>query len=227
MKKLLCLLLMGCFVFCLSACNNQSGQEDNTLPPEINGNDSNILIAYFTWAENTVVENPDDVDVDASTSASVLVPGNTALMAQYIEEVTGGDVFSIIVEDPYSSDYNECLNRANREKAQNARPKLKASVHDMEKYDVVFLGFPNWWSTVPMAIHSFLESYNFEGKTVILFCTHGTSGIASCVRDIRSALPDITVLNALGIYRNDMGKAEETIKNWLYDLGFSNGNGEL
>ena len=104
--------------------------------------ENKILIAYFTWADNTVVENPAAVDIDATTSASVLPPGNVARMASWIQEEVGGDLFSILVEEPYSSDYDECLDRAADEKAQKARPKLASAVENMEDYDVVFLGYP-------------------------------------------------------------------------------------
>jgi flavodoxin len=198
---------------------SNSGENGSTLPPEVEPAESKILIAYFTWAENTVVVNPDSVNVDASTSAS-LITGNTAIMAGYIEQVTGGELFSITVTNPYPSDYDECLNRANREKAQNARPELKNAVENMDEYDIVFLGYPNWWYTIPMAVHTFLESYDFGGKTVIPFCTHGTGGLASTVRDIRSAIPQATVLDAIGISRSDMSSAESRINTWLNNLGF-------
>ena len=141
-------------------------------------------------------------------------------MAGYIKDVTGGDLFSIVVTNPYPSNYDECLNRANREKAQNARPELKATVENLDDYDIVFLGFPNWWYTLPMAVYTFLESGDFSGKTVIPFCAHGTGGLASTVRDLRTAIPNSTVLDALGIYRNDMGSAESKINTWLNNLGF-------
>ena len=131
--------------------------------------ENKILIAYFTWADNTVVEDESRIDVDATTSASVLDPGNAARIAGWIQERTGGELFSIVVTDPYSSDYDECLNRAADEKAANDRPELANHVEDMEQYDVIFLGFPNWWYTVPMAVHSFLEEYDFSGKTMIPF----------------------------------------------------------
>ena len=153
-----------------------------------NQSGSKILIAYFTWAENTQVENPEEVDVDATTSASVLLPGNTAKMAGWIQQKVGGDLFSIIVSEPYSSDYDECLDRAADEKAENARPELVNHVDNMEDYDVVFLGFPNWWYTAPMAIFSFIEEYDFSGKTVVPFCAHGTGGLAGSVTDITAAL---------------------------------------
>ena len=186
-----------------------------------NQSGSKILIAYFTWAENTQVENPEEVDVDATTSASVLLPGNTAKMAGWIQQKVGGDLFSIVVSEPYSSDYDECLDRAADEKAENARPELVNHVDNMEDYDVVFLGFPNWWYTGPMAIFSFIEEYDFSGKTVVPFCAHGTGGLAGSVTDITAALPDSTeVLEPIGVYRPDIDSAQPVINEWLEGLGF-------
>lgn len=147
-----------------SSSSEQSNSESET--PTQPNTENKILIAYFTWADNTKVEDPSSVDVDASTSASVLAPGNAAKIASWIAARTGGDLFSIIVEEPYSSDYDQCLDRAADEKAANARPILVSHVENIEQYDTVFLGFPNWWYTVPMAIHSFLEEYDFSGKTI-------------------------------------------------------------
>ena len=186
-----------------------------------NQSGSKILIVYFTWAENTQVENPEEVDVDATTSASVLLPGNTAKMAGWIQQKVGGDLFSIIVSEPYSSDYDECLDRAADEKAENARPELVNHVDNMEDYDVVFLGFPNWWYTAPMAIFSFIEEYDFSGKTVVPFCAHGTGGLAGSVTDITAALPDSTeLLEPIGVYRPDIDSAQPVINEWLDGLGF-------
>lgn len=185
---------------------------------------SNILIAYFTWADNTLVSDPVAVDVDATTSASVLAPGHVAQMAGWIQETTDGDLFSIQVTEPYSSDYDQCLDRAADEKAEHARPALFTSVSNMEDYDVVFLGYPDWWATCPMAVFAFLDSYDFTGKTVIPFCAHGTSGLAASVRDIRAALPDVTVLDAVGVQRPGMDTpldtAEATVQKWLDELGY-------
>ena len=104
-----------------------------------------ILIAYFTWAENTVAADLSPVDIDATTSASVLAPGHVAQMASWIQSETGGDLFSIVTEESYSSDYDECLDRAADEKADEARPALTNTVSNMADYDVVFLVYPDWW----------------------------------------------------------------------------------
>lgn len=145
-------------------------------------------------------------------------------MAGWIQSGAGGDLFSIVTVEPYSSYYDACLDRAADEKAANARPALANTVSDMADYDVIFLGYPDWWGTCPMVIFTFLDSYDFTGKTVIPFCAHGTSGLASSVRDIRAALPDITVLDAVGVQRPGMDTsleiARSTVTNWLAELDY-------
>lgn len=180
---------------------------------------SHILIAYFTWADNTVVEDPSSVDVDATASASVLAPGNAAKLAAWIQEAVGGDLHSIVVEEPYSSDYDECLDRAAEEKADNARPALTTHVENMEDYDIVFLGFPNWWYTLPMPVLTFVEEYDWSGKTVVPFVTHGTGGLSSTIRDLTAAPPeDTTILEPIGVYRPEVDTSQGAVQDWLAGL---------
>ena len=250
MRKILACTLISALVFGVTACGSSKSSNadkemieasvaENTtdtesaitpdgteIMKEENNNksnsDNNILIAYFTWADNTHVDNPDSIDVDATTSASVLPPGNAAKIADWIKQRVGGDLFSITVKEPYSSDYDECLNRAAEEKAANARPELANHVENMEQYDVIFLGFPNWWYTVPMAIHTFLEEYDFSGKTVIPFCTHGTGGLASTIQDIKKDLPqDVTLLDLIGVYRPDVDSSQDEVNKWLDGMGYT------
>ena len=116
------------------------------------GENGGVLIAYFSWAENAVLEE----GVDAMTSPSVSDPGNVQQLAGWIQEETGGELFSIQVTDPYPSDWDACLERANEERGQNARPALvEPQVENLEQYDTVFLGYPNWWYGVPIALCSF------------------------------------------------------------------------
>ncbi len=195
--------------------------EDVSEPPEAEGN-SNILIAYFTWAENTYVADPDSVDVDATTSASVLIPGNVGLLAKWIQEETGGDTFSIITEEAYSSDYDTCLNRATREHDSGARPAITGHVDNMEDYDIVFLGFPNWWYSCPMAILTFIEEHDLSGKTIVPFCSHGTGGFAASLRDIGAVLPDdCVILTEFGAYRPEVASSQDKLLDWLAGLELS------
>ena len=193
------------------------GSQESAGQEEAEG--SHILIAYFTWADNTVVEDPSSVDVDATTSASVLAPGNAAKLAAWIQEAVGGDLHSIVVEEPYSSDYDECLDRAAEEKADNARPALTTHVENMEDYDIVFLGFPNWWYTLPMPVLTFVEEYDWSGKTVVPFVTHGTGGLSSTIRDLTAALPeDTTILEPIGVYRPEVDTSQGAVQDWLAGL---------
>lgn len=183
-----------------------------------NAQESGVLVAYFSWADNAVI----DGEVDAVASPSVTAPGNVQQLAQWISERTGGDLFSIQVTEPYSSDWDACLERANQERAEDARPELTASVEQMERYDTVFLGYPNWWYGVPMALLSFLEENDLSDKQVYLFCSHGTGGLASSVEQIDEALPDSTALseNIFDVYEEDAASSQQDILAWLEELGY-------
>lgn len=254
MKRSVALLVLLALLCSLTACggnptthsvsdvpeSSQNAEEIpdtplNTDPPTVSqslgkAGNSNILIAYFTWADNTVVEDPSSVDVDATTSASVLAPGNAAKLASWIQQEVGGDLHSIVVEEPYSSDYDECLDRAADEKAENARPALASHVDNMENYDIVFLGFPNWWYTLPMPVLTFVEGYDWSGKTVVPFVTHGTGGLSSTIRDLTAALPeDVTILEPIGVYRPEVDASQSAIQEWIAGLDLElpqGGNGQ-
>ena len=180
--------------------------------------ESGVLVAYFSWADNAVI----DGEVDAVASPSVTAPGNVQQLAQWVSERTGGDLFSIQVTEPYSSDWDACLERANQERAEDARPELTASVEQLERYDTVFLGYPNWWYGVPMALLSFLEENDLSDKQVYLFCSHGTGGLASSVEQIEEALPDSTALseNIFDVYEEDAASSQQDILAWLEELGY-------
>lgn len=227
-KKIIFVLLS---IIMLSCTNNDTQKKDyivdsletsqNINALNISNTQNKILIAYFTWSDNTVVENPDSIDVDAETSASVLSPGNAELIANWIAEETGGDLFSIKTQNKYSSDYDECLNQARKEMDNNERPALVGRVNNIDDYDVIFLGFPNWWYTCPMAVFTFVESYDLSGKTIIPFCTHGTGGLSRTIRDLKNILPEnCEVLEAIGVYRPEVKNSKSRVLDWLRKLGY-------
>ena len=243
MKRITSLMLALLLSLSLTACGDvQTSDTPSEIPtsapaPAPTEDDPpKVLIAYFTWADNTVVEDEDEAiqsaldhyesmgdrgnyDVDAISSASIVPPGNTAQLAAWIQQEVGGELHSILVEDPYPSNYDECLDRAADEKAEGARPALSSSVSGFADYDLVFLGFPNWWYTLPMPVLSFVDGYDWSGKTVIPFVTHGTGGLAATVRDLTAALPeDVTVLEPIGIYRPDVPHAQGDIREWIAEL---------
>lgn len=181
--------------------------------------ESGVLIAYFSWAQNAVMAD----GADAVTSPSVSDPRNVQQLAGWIQEETGGDLFSIQVTDPYPRDWDACLERANQEWGDNARPQLaEPQVEGLEQYDTVFLGYPNWWYGVPMALLSFLEQNDLSGKDVYLFCSHGTGGLARSVEQITEAAPEAVISqNIFDCYEEEAPTSQEDIQAWVAELGFS------
>lgn len=180
-------------------------------------NGSNVLVAYFSWADNAVLDD----NVDAVSSPSVIAPGNVQQLAGWVQEETGGDLFSIQVAEPYPSDWDECLDRANEEQGSNARPTLTGQVENLDQYDTVFLGYPNWWYGVPMALLTFLEENDLSGKEVYLFCSHGTGGLARSVQIITEAAPDAIISeNIFDCYEEEASTAQVNIQSWVSELGY-------
>lgn len=178
---------------------------------------SNILVAYFSWADNAVLAD----DVDAVASPSVIPPGNVQQLAGWVQEETGGDLFSIRVTDPYPSDWDDCLTRANQERSDNARPELVENVDNLDDYDTVFLGYPNWWYGVPMAMLTFLEQNDLSDKQVYLFCSHGTGGLANSVELITEASPQAVISdNIFDCYEEDAASSQFDIQSWVNGLGY-------
>jgi len=173
---------------------DSGSEEESQTQTETEG--SNILIAYFSFS------------------------GNTATVANQIQELTEGDLFEIKTVEPYP-EYNETLDIAQQEQKDNARPQLSASVENMDNYDVIFVGYPIWWSSAPMAVFTFLEEYNLTGKTVIPFCTHDGSQLGRSVTDITAVLPGSTILDALAVRGSSAVDAKTDVKAWIVGLGIS------
>lgn len=164
------------------------------------------------------MKNPQNVDVDAVTSASLVAPGNAAKLAVDIQKQTGGDIFSIRVKDLYPGNYDESVERAENELLQDARPKLANNVENMEDYNIVFLGYPTWIGACPMAVRTFLESYDFSDKTVIPFCTHGTSGTGESIEDIKKIIPATKLEKEFSVYRSDVDNCTAELYQWVKEV---------
>lgn len=169
---------------------------------------SKSLIAYFSRKGNNYVEG----------SIVNLPIGNTEVIAKKIQKLTGSDIFQIRTAKSYPEDYTETTNVAREEQRENARPELTEIVDNMDSYDVIYIGYPNWYGTMPMAVFSFLESYDFSGKTIIPFCTHEGSGMGSSVRDIEKLCPNAKVLSGLAIRGGSVDRADKDVANWLKNL---------
>lgn len=129
-----------------------------------------------------------------------LKTGNTEVVAKKIQALTGSDIFRIETLNQYPSDFNETTDIAQKEKNENIRPELTAKINNIDDYDIIYLGYPIWWDTMPMALFTFLESYDFRGKTIIPFCTHEGSALGSSVSDVKKLCPEANVLQGLASY---------------------------
>lgn len=207
-------LLLLLFSFC---SKNEEMETDNSENNTMNAEDKvsfegkEILIAYFSRA-NYVPEGTDGV------SGATNKAGNTQTVAYYIGQQTGGDIFEIIPERNYPISHSECSSIAQQEVKDNTRPALVSHVKDMEKYTIVFVGFPIWVYREPMAVLSFLEEYDFKGKTVIPFCTSMAVGIEQSMEDFKNAIPDVDIKQGLRLGYTLSGDWKTEIDNWLNEL---------
>jgi flavodoxin len=170
---------------------------------------SKSLIAYFSRNGNNYVGG----------SIVNLPVGNTEVIAKKMQKLTGSDLFHIETVKSYPDDYTETTEAAKDEKMKNARPELTGKVEGMDSYDVIFLGYPNWYGTVPMAVLTFLEAYDFSGKTIVPYCTHEGSGLGSSERDIKKACPGAKVLSGLAIRGGSVNVSDKDVSDWLKGLG--------
>ncbi len=143
--------------------------------------------------------------------------GNTEVITKMINEIIGGDMFYIDTIKPYPENYEETTKVAKQELKNNARPELSDHIADMEAYNVIILGYPNWWGTTPMAVRTFLESYDFSNKTIIPFCTHEGSGLGSSVKDIAQICPKAEIKNAISFRGGNVKNVRSEVENWLND----------
>lgn len=165
---------------------------------------SNILIAYYSRADENYVNG----------QMKMLQTGNTECAAQVIADVTGGDMFHIEQLKPYSKNYNDCIHEAQVDQKQNVRPSLTEYPKSIDSYDVIYLGYPNYWGTMPMAVFTFLEHFDFTGKTIYPFCTHEGNGLGSSIKDLKQLCPSAVIATGLAIHGGSVDRHTDEIKNW-------------
>lgn len=199
MKNVISILTMLCA--CVFTSHAQGSKSQTTAMEE----SKKVLVAFFSrTGENYAVGN--------------IEKGNTHIIAEMIANETKGKLFQIETVRPYPDEYKACVDIAKSEKENNARPKVKSDIK-VEDYDVIFLGYPNWWGDMPMAVYTFIEKHDWNGKTVIPFCTHEGSGLSGTERKLKNACKGATVNEGLAIKgtiaQNSQPQALETVRMWL------------
>lgn len=211
MKKRIMMLVLGVAVIMVAIFgiftylnNNQNESQDTneTVSNESKTDDINIenmgntLILYFSMS------------------------GNTETVANYIHEEIGGDIVKLETVQTYPEDYDELVDCAREEQRDNARPELETTIENIEQYDTIFLGYPNWWGDMPMPIYSFLDQYDLSNKTIVPFITHGGSGLSGTPANIANEEPDAVITEGLAINGDDVDDCQDEVNEWLNELNF-------
>lgn len=220
------LAIVACTItaFCWATGSENVSEETNAAQPfsvqraesVAEGAKGKALVVYFSVPET------DGVDASSGASRQVVngkVMGNTQYVASIISEATGSDLFEIKTAHTYPASHKALIDAAKVEIENNARPKLATHIKNLDDYDVVFVGFPNWWYDMPMAIYSFFDEYDFSGKTVIPFCTHGGSRFSGAIKTIRELEKNATVLNGYSIARDRVPNSKDGVLKWLEKIG--------
>ena len=181
-------------------------------------NSAKSLVVYFSMPETT---NPNNMTTEEDNSTVVIngeVLGNTQYMAQVIQNTIGADIFRIEPKTEYPTDHETLVDLALEEQNQNARPELLNTIDNLQQYDTIFVGYPNWWGDMPMIMYTFFEQHDFSDKTIIAFNTHGGSGFSRTISAIQELEPNAEVVEGLSISRNQIQNSESDIVNWVNGL---------
>ncbi len=238
MKKLLPILLSAALVFSLAACGSgtaPSGEADDTTPTASSAPAASAPVepsspapeatsGQSSEAPTAPSETPDE-PTQPETGHTLIAyfswSGNTEQVAQLIQQATGGDLFEIAPATPYTDDYDQLLDIARQEQSEGARPELADQVENWDSYDTVFVGYPNWWSDAPMAVYTFLESYDWTGKTLIPFNTSASGGFGRSLDGLTESAAGANILEGLSFTSNTLGDAQNEVTAWLDGLGLS------
>ena len=165
---------------------------------------SKILTVYYSRKGENYVNG----------SIKNLEKGNTERVAEFIQNAVGGDLFEVETVKKYSDSYMTCIEEAKEELRSKARPEIKAYPENFEDYDTIFVGYPNWWGTMPMGMFTLLEKYDLSGKTIIPFCTNEGSGMGSSERDLKNICKGATVKSGLSVHGAESANAESKVAAW-------------
>ncbi len=225
MKKVFSILMVLTLLFSLAACSRGTNSGDSSSPALQSGEPSSSLTED---SENPSVSSeptaPDSEPTEAGTKSLVVYfswSGNTENVAKSIQSQTDSDIFEIKPETPYSDDYDTVVDLAQEEQRNNARPAISGSIDNINDYDVIYVGFPNWWGDMPMILYTFFDTYDLSGKTVALFCTSGGSGLSNTVNEVKSLEPNATVTEGLHIGSGSSSNPDNAVSEWLNDIGLA------
>ncbi len=200
MKKLFAVMMSVALIFAVTACGSAGDRTEESSSsgqnaPERTAAEAKGLVVYFSWS------------------------GNTENVANSIKDQTGSDIFEIVPQTSYSDDYDTVVDLAREEQRTDARPEISGSIDNIAQYDVIYVGYPNWWGDMPMILYTFFDTYDLSGKTVVPFVTSGGSGFSDTISTIRRLEPDASVLEGLSLSSSRASDPGSDVADWLTGLG--------
>lgn len=204
MKKIFTILMVLTLMLFCTGCQNSTDNEQNmsedTTENKTTDNSSmetnaKSLVVYFSWS------------------------GNTENVAKEIQQQMKADIFEIVPSTPYSDDYDAVVDLAQEEQRNDARPAIADRIENIDDYDVIYVGFPNWWGDMPMILYTFFDTYDLSNKTIAPFCTSGGSGLSNTVEEIKDLEENATVTNGLHIRSSSVSDPESDVREWLQEIG--------
>lgn len=218
MKKLVSIFMALTLLLSFAACSNNANNEGSSSAPQQSSTPNS------TPAEESNNQNDSSTPTETGSKSLVVYfswSGNTENVAKSIQSQTDSDIFEIVPATPYSDDYDTVVDLAQEEQRNNARPAISNSIENIEQYDVVYVGFPNWWGDMPMILYTFFDTYDLSDKTVALFCTSGGSGLSGTVNEVKSLEPNTTVTQGLHIGSGSSSNPDSAVSEWLNDIGLA------
>ena len=231
MKKLVSIFMVLTLLLSFAACSNNTNNEGSSSAPQQSSTPNSTPAEESNNQNDSSIpseesSNPNDSSTPTETGAKSLVvyfswSGNTENVAKSIQTQTDADIFEIVPATPYSDDYDTVVDLAQEEQRNNARPAISNSIESIEQYDVIYVGFPNWWGDMPMILYTFFDTYDLSGKTVALFCTSGGSGLSGTVNEVKTLEPNATVTEGLHIGSGSSSNPDSAVSEWLNDIGLA------
>ena len=218
MKKIYSLIMAFTLLLTFTACSNNTNDESSSSAQQQSGTPDSIS------ADKS--DNQNDSSTPAVTGSKSLViyfswSGNTENVAKSIQSQTDSDIFEIVPATPYSDDYDTVVDLAQEEQRSKARPAISGTIKNIADYDVIYVGFPNWWGDMPMILYTFFDTYDLSSKTIALFCTSGGSGLSGTVNEVKSLEPNATVTEGLHIGSGSSSNPDKAFSEWLNDIGLA------
>lgn len=224
------LAILGVVAYMVTSSNNnqelantnetRDNVEENSTNLGNVGDENNMNQNAMSNTNESTNEEPQTEGTGKTLVVYFSHTGNTENVANFIHEAVGGDIVKLEPVNAYTDDYDTLLDVAQEEQRNDARPEIATQIDNIDEYDTIFLGYPNWWGDMPMIIYSFLDQYDLSGKTIAPFITSGGSGLSGTPRTIQNEEPNATVTEGLSVRDSNSENSQSDVNEWLSEIGF-------